>query len=311
MQIIDAQLHDPAAWLNWEEQDVRVRWDLLTELTFALLDSIGAAAVVMFGTEDWAEETAKQHPDRFASVPHVNPEEPDLDNCVAEIRSKHKDGILGLRAVIGWPLTGEEVERFKAGVWDGVFTACEKHQVPLFMFITGDVPLAAGVAERHPGLTLIIDHIGLRQPPLDTRETPPFKSLPDLLSLAQYPNVAVKLCGLPALSSEPFPYRDVQPYLRQIVDAFGPDRLMWASDISRFYGRIGFVAKIPHAQKDYEGKHTYAESMHFIRDNDGLSDSEKEWILGGTVRKLLDWQPAGPHVQEGLDITQLQQAARE
>jgi L-fuconolactonase len=59
------------------------------------------------------------------------------------------------------------------------------------MFITGSLPLANGVAERHPELTLIIDHLGLRQPTMDKAESPPFKSLPDLLDLAKFPNVAM------------------------------------------------------------------------------------------------------------------------
>jgi predicted TIM-barrel fold metal-dependent hydrolase len=74
----------------------------------------------------------------------------------------------------------------------------------VFLFITGWLPLAARIAEHFPGLTLILDHLGLRQPPLDTADDPPFAKLPQLLDLARFANVHVKLCGLPALSQGAF-----------------------------------------------------------------------------------------------------------
>jgi L-fuconolactonase len=184
------------------------------------------------------------------------------------------------------------VRRLEAGIWDPLLAACEKHRVPVFLFITGWLPQATRIAERFPDLTLIIDHLGLRQPPLDTPEQPPFKSLPDLLGLARFPNVFVKLCGLPALSAQPYPYADVAPQLRAICDAFGAERLMWASDTSRFFGRIGIGRfQNPVTLGDYPGKHRYADSFHFIRDSDVLTATEKEAILGGTVRRVLGWAP--------------------
>jgi len=57
--------------------------------------------------------------------------------------------------------------------------------------------------------------------------------LPELLALAKYPNVAVKLSGAPSYSSEPYPYRNIHKYIRQIFDAFGPARSFWGTDITR------------------------------------------------------------------------------
>jgi predicted TIM-barrel fold metal-dependent hydrolase len=162
--------------------------------------------------------------------------------------------------------------------------------VPVFLFITGWLPHTARIAERFPGLTLIVDHLGLRQPPLDTPDDPPFASLPQLLDLSRFGNVHVKLCGLPALSSERFPYKDAWPALRAITDAFGADRLMWASDTTRFAGRIGIGRfQNPATLGDYPGKHSYAESLLFVREAEVLSEAEKAAILGGTAARVLDW----------------------
>ena len=60
-----------------------------------------------------------------------------------------------------------------------------------------------------------------------------FANLDDMLALAKYPNVAVKLSGAPSYSSEPYPYRNIHKYIRQIFDAFGAQRCFWGTDITR------------------------------------------------------------------------------
>jgi hypothetical protein len=153
----------------------------------------------------------------------------------------------------------------------------------------GNLAAPDEVAGRYPDLTLVVDHFGMLQPPATERDSPPFRTLPELLALARHPNVAVKFCGAPALSQQAYPYADVWPELEQVLEAFGPDRLLWASDISRFWGRIGFDTRIPNGEEEYDGKHTYGEALHYLRDTDRLSRSDKEWLLGGTVQKLLGW----------------------
>jgi predicted TIM-barrel fold metal-dependent hydrolase len=289
VKIIDGQVHEITPWLDWKERDIELQHEAFMEVALAFLDAIGVDAVVLFTSEEWGATAAAHFPDRLAYVPNISPDEPDVEAAVADARAKHSQGLLALRAIVGWPFDGSEATRLENGGWDPIFRACEEKGVPVFIFISGWLPLAAGVAERFPNLTLIIDHVGLPQPPIEVRDVPPFKSLPQLLDLAKFPNVAVKLCGLPSLSNRPFPYEDVVTHLRTITDTFGADRLMWASDIGRFYGRIGLTLEIPGARGDYEGKHTYAESLNFIRYCDSLTDDEKQAILGGTLTRLLGW----------------------
>ncbi len=59
--------------------------------------------------------------------------------------------------------------------------------------------------------------------------------------------------------------------IRQVVDAFGPDRLMWASD----------------CPFQVQGDHTYEASIALIRDRiDFLSASDKQWMLRDTANKV-------------------------
>jgi L-fuconolactonase len=99
-----------------------------------------------------------------------------------------------------------------------------------------------------------------------------FGHLPQLLALAKYPNIAVKLSGAAALSEEPFPFRDLPSRLRMIIDAFGPERCIWASD---FYRCLAL--------------HTLGEAVTFMKYGDWLSDAEREMILAGSLRQRYGW----------------------
>ena len=94
----------------------------------------------------------------------------------------------------------------------------------------GFLPKVGEVAERHPRLKLIIDHLGR---PSGTKDDAAWANLPEMLALAKHPNVAIKATGAPSYSSEAYPYRNIHGHLRRIYDAFGPERMFWGTDITR------------------------------------------------------------------------------
>jgi predicted TIM-barrel fold metal-dependent hydrolase len=73
-----------------------------------------------------------------------------------------------------------------------------------------------------------------------------------------------------------YPYDALLPLLRKGIDAFGADRIIWASDHTAIEG------------------HSWAELLFCLRDAKAISLAEKEAILGGTMRRLLDC----PHREE-------------
>ena len=170
MQVIDAQLHDIGPWSDWTAESEEIQHRVLLDLLVAYVDAVGVQGAVLFpgGHAPWAIGAVEALPDRFSYVPHISPDEPDVDAAVRE--AKHTPGFVGLRALIGWPVDGAEVRRLEAGDWDPVFAACQKHGVPVFLFITGWLQHAATIAARFPELNLIVDHLGLRQPPMDDPE---------------------------------------------------------------------------------------------------------------------------------------------
>jgi L-fuconolactonase len=130
------------------------------------------------------------------------------------------------------------------------------------------VPKLGEVAERHPGLRLIIDHMGLssalRGKPLDG-------AVDNLLKLAHLKNVAVKVSALPCYVAEPYPFPSLHVLIRRVVGAFGPHRCFWGTDLS-------------HLTCPYKQCLTlFTEELKF------LSDSDKEWILGRGIAEWLNW----------------------
>jgi predicted TIM-barrel fold metal-dependent hydrolase len=141
----------------------------------------------------------------------------------------------------------------------------ERAGLPIGLLAGGHFDVVAKVAERHPGLQLLIDHMGRSG---GTKDDAAFANLGELLALARLPNVAVKLSGAPSYSSEAYPWRNIHGYIERIFDAFGPHRSFWGTDITR----------MPCSYRQCVTMFT--EELPF------LSDRDKELVMG---RALCDW----------------------
>jgi predicted TIM-barrel fold metal-dependent hydrolase len=119
------------------------------------------------------------------------------------------------------------------GSLDWFWAACERERLPIGLLAGGRMTALGRIAERHPGLKLHIDHMGRSGGAGGAKDDAAFADLAEMLALARYPNVALKLSGGPSYSSEPYPYRNVHKYIRQMFDAFGPQRCFWGTDITR------------------------------------------------------------------------------
>lgn len=298
--IVDAQWHEPGPWLDWTDGSEDTCDKLFAESILASMDSVGVDRALLFPTlrhEPWATWMSHQWPDKFLMVPCFNyltggesevvldAGAPDVEDTLVKLTSD--PAVRAVRFVITARETN--LHMFESGAWHQGFQACEQLRIPAFLFISGRLDLVTPLTDRYPDLSLVIDHMGMKQPSLEEVDSPPWKSLPQLLSLARHPNVYVKVSGVPSLSTERFPFRDCWRPVRSIVDTFGPDRLMWGADIARFRGRNGWHFRATEEERNYVGQHTYAESVTLFRDTALLSDEEKEWMLAGTVRQLLRW----------------------
>jgi L-fuconolactonase len=119
---------------------------------------------------------------------------------------------------------------------------------------------------------LLIDHIGMYPPPHVELVPERLDAVPELIALARYHNVAVKFTGVPALSLEEYPFADLWPAGRQILEAFGPERLMWGSDFRRL-----------------RTLHPYTEIVDFLRFTDEVSEADKRLMFSTSLRQWVDW----------------------
>jgi predicted TIM-barrel fold metal-dependent hydrolase len=276
--VVDAQVHDPSPARPWPYGE-ESRVALVCELVLAAMDVVGVQHAVIAPRHDlaFAEAGPRRHPDRLSRVVMVDHLAPDVDEAVA--RAMAEPGVVALRAAVVDYAGDRGAEDLRAGAYDALFSAAERHDAPLFLLAPGHPEALGPVARAHPGLRMIVDHLGLRQYPPLSMDADPWEKLAGLLSLAEFDNVYVKVCGAGLLSGEPYPHADVWPRLHEVLAAFGVERCVWASDFTR-------LRMVPDTEP-WAG--TYAESLDLYRDSDQLSAAEKELLLGGSLRRLLAW----------------------
>lgn len=251
------------------------------------MDAVGVRAAVVDvwdgvahkpGDQDYGAEVARMYPERIATMRWIDHLANNVEDLVAGARAR--PGTLATRVVI------HDWDAFAHGAYERFFSAAEKHDLPMFAMVTDRLDLALEIPRRHPDVLFVIDHLGLPQhrgqelQQLGRREVramddPPFLKLDQLLAFAKFPNVAVKFCGAPTYSREPYPFRDLWPHLHRIIEAFRPERLIWASDVTRLRRQFN-----------------YAELLGFLRYTAELGDNDKALILGGSLRRLLRWPKA-------------------
>jgi L-fuconolactonase len=129
-----------------------------------------------------------------------------------------------------------------------------------------------------PDLPVVLNHLGFCQqgyqrdeygrPRIPTELPPP--TLPTVLDLARHANVHVMVSGQYAFSKEPYPYPDLTEVIRAVYEAYGADRLLWASDYPWIAEEPGYEAQLQLVD-------------HYLPD---LTSQERAAIMGGTAARL-------------------------
>jgi L-fuconolactonase len=203
----------------------------------------------------------KAHPDRYRVVGMVDSRKPGSGKAM---RKLHKTGVTGFRITPGrlgpdWLDTPGMAE-----MWD---TAAETRQNMCGLINPSDLPGIDAMCKKHPETPVVIDHFARIGVDGKMRK----KDIDNLCGLAKYKKATVKISAYYALGKKKPPHDDLIPMIRRLYDAFGPQRLMWASDC-------------PYQLND---GNTYAASVALIRDRiDFLSESDKQWLLRKTAEAV-------------------------
>lgn len=275
MHIVDSQVHIWGAdtperpWPAGRAQEAQKPYPIDKETLLFEMDLAGVRRMVLVppswegDRNDLALEAARLYPDRFAVMGRLALQKPESRGLVADW--KKQPGMLGMR----FTFHNEHNRPFLTdGTADWLWPVAEKAGIPLMVLMPGSLDALDRIAGRHPGLKLVIDHVGLN---VRAKGAKVFEDLPAVCALARHPNVAIKASGMVSLSTERYPFRDLHPHIRTLVDAFGPRRTFWGTDLTRMPCTY------------YECIALFTEHQPWLRGED------LEWVMGRGVCEWLGW----------------------
>ena len=242
----------------------------------AAMDAVGVDGALLVSPftmyqydASYAIDIHAAHPGRFALIKPVDSTDPGVAETIADWATLAST--VAIRIMMRDDVSDDPDD---PGI-NRVLDAAARHGLPVNLLAWGRLDQVAALAARNPNTRLVIDHLGLQQPFVPPAPPEPFASLPELLNLAQYDNVVVKITGACTLSHEAFPYNDIWDPLCRIFDAFGFARCMWGTDWTRAVKLL-----------------SYAQGVESFRLTGRISDNERAALMGGSLQRIYDWSPA-------------------
>ena len=274
-QIVDAQVHiwkaESPDWPWVPGMKPQMPEPFSIEKLVPLMDAAGVDRAVIVppswpgDRNDYGLEAAKRYPGRFAvmgRIPLKNPQSADLLP-----KWKEQPGMLGVRVTF----LGPAAAWLSDGTADWFWPAVEKAGLPVMFLTRGQTGRFAPIAERHPRLNLIVDHMGIVGDIV--KEGKVAEAIAETAQLAKYPNVSVKLSAAPNNSAETYPFRDFTPHIKRLYDVYGPQRCYWGTDLTNGFDRATYKQRVTH----------FTEELSF------LSEEDKDWIMGRGILTRLGW----------------------
>ena len=240
----------------------------------AAMDAVGVDGALLVSPfsmyrydASYALEVYAKHPTRFGLIRPFDPDSETIDEDLAQWTGTA--GVVGARIM----LSNLEYEADHPGL-NAILAAAGRIGVPVNVMCSTRLPVFRELARRNPDTQMVVDHLGIAQPPAPPAPPEPFADLPDVLALAELDNVAIKISGAGTLSHQPFPYPDIWEPLRRIFDAFGFERCLWGTDWTRAVNSL-----------------TYEQGVEAFRVTDQLSEDERSALMGGALAKIYNWSP--------------------
>src|SRR5947199_10443629 len=160
----------------------------------------------------------KRYRNTFHGVARVDPENPAAPDHLSKLVEE------GFRGVRLSPAGNAGGDWFKGPLMPPLWKRCEELKVPMTVLApVTRMPEVALLLEKLPDLTVVIDHMA--DCPVDQPA-----ELEKLIALKRYPKLFVKISHTWSLSKQPYPWPDSQEHVKRLHAAFGPQRLMWATD---------------------------------------------------------------------------------
>ena len=241
--------------------------ELLTEMD---VHGVDRTVLVQTSWSTWDNgyiaDSVERFPSRFIGHGLIDPQDP---NSAEQVRYWIKDrGLAGFRFhPMYYPDEKILLTQQNEPMWQEIASLDAVIQFHLRAEFADQV---AVIANRHPSLKLILDHMGYPQVNADEGEFQP------IVDLARYDNMYLKLSDVAGRSSQDFPYTDVHPFIKKLVGAFGAERMVWGT---------GYPGH-------HRAKHnwpTLDQELRLVQEGlPFLTDAQCERILGSTAAEIWD-----------------------
>ena len=207
-------------------------------------------------------DAAERYPGKFKVVGMVDDTRPTPAASMRKLQKRHVSAFritAWIRGSDKWLDGPGMAAMWKCGAETGQAMCCLIDAV--------DLAAVDRMCAKYPDTPVVIDHFARIGVDGKIRDS----DVKQLCALSRHRRVYVKVSAYYALGKKQAPYLDLVPMIRRVYDAYGPQRLMWASD----------------SPYQLVGDHSYRASISLIRDRiDFLSPQDREWLLRKTAEKV-------------------------
>jgi predicted TIM-barrel fold metal-dependent hydrolase len=265
MQLVDSQIHLFAPGAVAFATRMQQVWTPVEDIV-AAMDAAGVSRAYLVPGNASANatciEATQKWPDHFRVLGILGLDKPESHKVVADWPSS---GFIGVR--LTFPPYRKE-SWLKDGTADWFWPEADRLALPIMIWAPEQAAEIGKLAEAYPNIRFIFDHMNLF---VEDKGETIVRAVADLLPLARYPNIAVKVSALPAHSSEAYPYRDMHPFVESVVVAFGAERALWGTDLTRNIC-------------SYQDAITmFTEELSF------LDQTQLEQIMGASATRWIGW----------------------
>ena len=234
-------------------------------LRHARPSGIGRSVLVQaarYGTDNsYVLDSVERFPALFRAVASVDVA---LAGDAGEMATLRERGISGLRVVAPAGAAGQWLD---GRGYDAMFgVAAEVGHAICVLTRPHGLTDVSRMCTDHPSATVVVDHMAMIGESGSIEDA----DVEALVDIARHLSTYVKVSGLHALGQKGPPHDELAPTIKSVVEAFGPERVMWGSDS-------------PYQVVD----ESYEDSIIPIRDRlDFLTDTDRQQLLSGTANKV-------------------------
>ena len=252
----------PPAWSRVKRDFLPA--DLSAEITAAGVDGvITVQARQSLEETEWLLRLAGQHPFIRGVVGWVPLSDPAIETHLDRFTAAPK--LRSLRHVLqGEP---DDAYMLRADFNRGISALTRRGLAYDILILERHLPATIQFVDRHPDQVFILDHIA--KPRIAAGELEPWAC--NIRELARRPHVACKLSGMVTEAGvATWTPAQLQPYFDIVIEAFGPDRLLFGTDWPVCLAGVEYA----------RWKTTVANALH------PLSATEQAAIFGGNAQTL-------------------------